>query len=66
MAADDNNDTPTAVIENNKAVRRLRAAGCICTWHWVDNGTGDGGTDPGIDVLDPSCPVTGTDQPPHP
>ncbi len=66
MAAENDNDTPDAVIEDNKVVRRMRAHGCICAWHWVDNGTGDGGTMPGIETLNPGCPVTGTDLPPHP
>lgn len=66
MAADGDNDTPIAQIEDNKIVRRMRGLGCICTWHWADNGMGDGGTVPAVEQLADGCPVTGTGQTPHP
>lgn len=65
MAADGDNDTPTAQIEDNKTVRRMRGLGCTCAWHWVA-GEDPGDIEPAVEQLADGCPVTGTGQTPHP
>jgi hypothetical protein len=46
-------------IEDNKRVRRARAQGCTCTWIWVGDAQGDGGTEPAVDLpFAATCPLS--------